>query len=130
MADSVQLTDLDVITRYSIAVRTASADRDELIETLRADLTWLERGQRRTTPAVVAEAEAEADGEYEAEDFYEEDATVPEPARAPLRRMPVKVTPAPARKAAARAPVRKAAAKKTAAKKTAAKKTATRRSTR
>ncbi|HEX3706774.1 MAG TPA: hypothetical protein VHV76_09105 [Mycobacteriales bacterium] len=49
MADSVQLTDLDVIARYSIAVRSATADRDELLETLRADLAWLERGRSRTT---------------------------------------------------------------------------------
>lgn len=59
MADSVQLTDLDVIARYSIAVRSATADRDELLETLRADLAWLERGRTRTTtyrePAVDAE---------------------------------------------------------------------------
>lgn len=46
MADSVQLTDLDVITRYSIAVRSATADRDELIQTLRSDLAWLERSGR------------------------------------------------------------------------------------
>jgi hypothetical protein len=44
VGDPVQLTDLDVITRYSIAVRRPTADRDELIETLRADLAWLESG--------------------------------------------------------------------------------------
>ena len=42
MADPVQLTDLDVITRYSIAVRQASAERSELIAVMRADLAWLE----------------------------------------------------------------------------------------
>jgi len=47
-ADRVDLTDLDVITRYSLAVRAATADRDELIATLRADLDWLEGGRRRT----------------------------------------------------------------------------------
>jgi hypothetical protein len=124
MADSVQLTDLDVITRYSIAVRTASADRDELIETLRADLTWLERGQRRTAPAPVVEVEPVA--------VAEDDEPV-EPPRAspPLRRMPAKVRATPARKAAAKkAPAKKAAAKKVAAKKVAAKKAAPRRSSR
>lgn len=48
-ADRVDLTDLDVITRYSLAVRAATADRDELIATLRADLDWLEGGRRRST---------------------------------------------------------------------------------
>jgi hypothetical protein len=56
MADSddrVELTDLDVITRYSLAVRAATADRDELIAALRSDLAWLEGGRRpaRRTPA-------------------------------------------------------------------------------
>ena len=50
--DRVELTELDVITRYSLAVRTVSADRAELIETLRADLAWLEGGRRpRKAPA-------------------------------------------------------------------------------
>jgi hypothetical protein len=47
--DRVDLTDLDVISRYSLAVRTATADRDELIRTLRADLDWLEGSRRRRT---------------------------------------------------------------------------------
>lgn len=45
--DTIELTDLDVITRYSLAVRAATADRDELIETLRSDLDWLESGRTR-----------------------------------------------------------------------------------
>jgi hypothetical protein len=53
--DRVDLTELDVITRYSLAVRSATADRDELIATLRADLDWLEGVQRtaarKSTPA-------------------------------------------------------------------------------
>jgi hypothetical protein len=48
--DRVDLTELDVITRYSLAVRTATADRDELIQTLRSDLDWLEAG-RAARPA-------------------------------------------------------------------------------
>ena len=48
MADQVELTDLDVISRWSLAVRTATADRDELIEALESDLTWLRGG--RTAP--------------------------------------------------------------------------------
>jgi hypothetical protein len=49
MAERVQLTDLDVISRYSLAVRTATADRDELIAALEADLAWLRGGRARTT---------------------------------------------------------------------------------
>jgi hypothetical protein len=50
--DRVELTELDVITRYSLAVRSATAPRDELIAALRDDLAWLEsrgRNRRRTT---------------------------------------------------------------------------------
>ena len=47
MADDIRLTDLGVIQRYSIAVRGETADRAELVETLRADLAWLEAGNRR-----------------------------------------------------------------------------------
>jgi hypothetical protein len=69
MADSVQLTDLDVIARYSIAVRSATADRDELVETLRADLAWLERGRSRTSTSAYRQ-QAEDGG---ADDGYGED---------------------------------------------------------
>ena len=48
-SDRIDLTELDVITRYSLAVRHGSAQRDELIETLRADLAWLEGGRRTTS---------------------------------------------------------------------------------
>jgi len=47
-SDRIDLTELDVITRYSLAVRHGTAERAEVIETLRADLAWLE-GSRRTT---------------------------------------------------------------------------------
>lgn len=40
-ADRVTLTDLEVITRYSLALRTATADRAELVRVLRDDLEWL-----------------------------------------------------------------------------------------
>ena len=50
--DRVELTDLDVITRYSLAGRTATADREDLIAALRSDLAWLEEGRRpRSAPA-------------------------------------------------------------------------------
>ena len=40
--DRVELTDLEVIQKWSLAVRGASADRGEVIAALRADLAWLE----------------------------------------------------------------------------------------
>jgi hypothetical protein len=49
--DRIELTDLDVITRYSLAVRSATADRGELIAALREDLAWLEGGRSRRRPA-------------------------------------------------------------------------------
>lgn len=49
MADDVQLTDLQVIQRYSLAVRSATAPREELMAFLQADLDWLRDGRR--TPA-------------------------------------------------------------------------------
>lgn len=57
--DRVDLTELDVITRYSLAVRHGTAERDEVIETLRADLAWLEGG-RRTTSRPVSTRKAAA----------------------------------------------------------------------
>jgi hypothetical protein len=58
MADRVELTDLDVITRYSVAVRSATADRDELIDVLRADLAWLETGAAAGAAAPTAKRPA------------------------------------------------------------------------
>ena len=47
-SDRIDLIELDVITRYSLAVRHGTAERAEVIQTLRSDLAWLE-GTRRTT---------------------------------------------------------------------------------
>src|SRR5947199_7681713 len=47
--DRVELTDLEVIQRWSLAVRGASAERSDVIAALRADLEWLQ-GSRRTDP--------------------------------------------------------------------------------
>ena len=41
MADDVSLTDLEVIQRYSLAVRGATASRADLVQALSADLAWL-----------------------------------------------------------------------------------------
>jgi hypothetical protein len=93
MADSVQLTDLDVIARYSLAVRSATADRDELLETLRADVAWLERGRARATTsafrAPAEDAQAGDDAEYEPQSRPTRGAAKKAPAkRANARRTP------------------------------------------
>jgi hypothetical protein len=123
MGDPVQLTDLDVITRYSIAVRSATADRDELLQTLRSDLAWLERGRPRSTAFTRAPAAEAVDyDEPEVDEYQYDDAVEEEPAtRAPIRRMAMPPT--------RRAPARKTAAKSTATKRTAAKKTAAKKAT-
>ena len=54
--DRVDLTDLDVITRYSLAVRSAKADREDLIAVLRADLDWLEQGRRASRSTTTRSA--------------------------------------------------------------------------
>ena len=59
MADTVELTDLEVISRYSLAVRAASADRADVIAALRADLAWLE-GARPAAAAKPAAAPVKA----------------------------------------------------------------------
>jgi hypothetical protein len=51
MADSdvdlpVDLTALEVIRRYSLAVRQPAADRAELLAALKADVAWLESAGR------------------------------------------------------------------------------------
>ncbi len=83
MADSVQLTDLDVIARYSIAVRAATADRDELLETLRADLAWLERGRSRSTTSAYRPRAEDAGDAAEGDDEPERAAR---PARSTSKR--------------------------------------------
>jgi hypothetical protein len=57
--DDVQLTDLEVIQRYSLAVRGATASRDELVAALQADLDWLTGGRRPRTAARAAEEPAD-----------------------------------------------------------------------
>jgi hypothetical protein len=54
--DRVELTDLEVIQRWSLAVRGASADRADVIAALRADLAWLERGRTQETARASARA--------------------------------------------------------------------------
>lgn len=58
--DDVQLTDLEVIQRYSLAVRGASASRSEIITALQADLDWLKGGRRAAPAKAAAKAPAKA----------------------------------------------------------------------
>jgi hypothetical protein len=58
--DRIDLLDLDLISRYSLAVRMATAPLDEVVAALRNDLAWLEglrrSGRPRPAPATRAAA--------------------------------------------------------------------------
>lgn len=64
MADDVQLTDLEVIQQFSLAVRGATASRADVIAALEADLAWLSANGRaravRPAPAPPPSASARA----------------------------------------------------------------------
>ena len=77
MADDVQLTDLEVIQRYSLAVRAATAPREELMASLQADLDWLRDG-RRPPAAKAVRGEAAPAG----------------PTKTALKAVPAKAAPA------------------------------------
>jgi hypothetical protein len=93
--DDVQLTDLEVIQQFSLAVRGATAPRAQVIAALESDLAYL-RGARRAaepanaSPARVASARARTAAPSKA------------PVRAPAK-APAKAAKAPAKKAARRA---------------------------
>ena len=62
--DDVQLTDLEVIQRYSLAVRGATAARADLVAALQADLDWLRSGRApkaSKAPAKAAEKSAKTE---------------------------------------------------------------------
>jgi hypothetical protein len=59
-ADDVQLPDLQVIQRYSLAVRGATAPRSDVVAALQADLAWLNGGRRRTPVSPSASVGAAA----------------------------------------------------------------------
>jgi len=80
MADDVQLTDLLVIQRYSLAVRSTTVPREELLAALQADLDWL-RGGRQVPAAAAVNAKA-APARASAK------ARAPRTARAPVARSP------------------------------------------
>lgn len=51
--DDVQLTDLEVIQQFSLAVRGASASRADVVAALEADLAFL-NGTRKAAPVKKA----------------------------------------------------------------------------
>jgi hypothetical protein len=55
MADDVELPDLEVLARYSLAVRAATAPREEVIEVLEADLAWLRSARPARRPPARAQ---------------------------------------------------------------------------
>ena len=103
-ADDVQLPDLQVIQRYSLAVRGATAPLADVVEALQADLAWLTgSGRRRAAPPATPVAETPPIV-----------ATPSKPAAA--KKSPAKKSPAKkavtTRKAAAKAPARKSGARR------------------
>ena len=100
--DDVQLPDLLVIQRYSLAVRGATAPAADVIEALQSDLAWL-TGSSRPRSAPPARKQA---------------AALTKPA-APTK--PAAVKPAAAKQVAAKPVAKKSAAKKSAATRSAAK---------
>lgn len=60
--DDVQLTDLEVIQQYSLAVRAQSAPRSEIIRALEADLSWLRAPVARSASEGFAPSSTEAGG--------------------------------------------------------------------
>ena len=93
LRDGVALTELGVITRWSLAVRQPEAERAELIAELRADLAWLERAPSRETAAPVRRLRKKAPGSPAAEAPAE---TAPEKTtkgRAPSKQALDKATP-------------------------------------
>ena len=100
--DDVQLTDLEVIQRYSLAVRGATASRADLVAALQADLAWLQGG-RRSAPAKAAPTKAAE--------------KAPAKAAAPTKVAPAKAAvPAKTAPVPQRAPAKKAAVKSTSTK--------------
>src|SRR3954452_24045226 len=105
--DPVEFTDLEVIQRWSLAVRSASADRADVVAALRADLAWLEGPARRTRVQVDHDDGAHDGAHVELDNDIDE--------------RPVRRRPAAPRSSTSRA----GATRKTAVKRTPAKRTST-----
>lgn len=89
--EPVALPDLEVVRRYSLAVRAATAPRDEVIAALEADLAWLTAGRSRTAGrrgATAPEPAPGTGGRSRAADGRRSDATADgaDAAPAPRRR--------------------------------------------
>jgi outer membrane biosynthesis protein TonB len=113
--DDVNLPDLQVIQRYSLAVRGSTAPRTDVVSALQADLAWLTSdGSRRRTTSVAEPIPPDVE------------VGVTEPGTAPVKKAAVQAprkTPAP-KPPAKQSAARKAAPPKPAAKKAAVKKAA------
>ena len=103
-SDDVQLPDLQVIQRYSLAVRGASAPRAQVIAALTADLEWLRGGGRRRTTAVGAPVTATAPAKAPSAAVTKSPAKKAPVKKAPVKKAPVKKAPAK------KAPLKKAGA--------------------
>jgi hypothetical protein len=112
-ADDVQLPDLQVIQRYSLAVRGATAPLADVVEALQADLAWLTgSGRRRAAPPTAPVAQATPIVAAPAKSAAKKSAAKKAAAKkAPAKKSPAKRA-APARKAAAKAPARKSGARR------------------
>ncbi len=117
MADDVQLTDLEVIQRYSLAVRGATAPRADLVAALQADLDWLRSGRKAPAPARAVTPAAEPARRVQAPAKSAPAKAPPAKAEAPTESTPATSTPAKAEAPAKSAPTKPAPAK--AARKTA-----------
>ena len=58
--DDVQLTDLEVIQQFSLAVRGATASRADVIAALEADLAYLGAGRRAAAASKTAPSKTAA----------------------------------------------------------------------
>ena len=104
--DDVLLTDLEVIQRYSLAVRGASASRTELVAALQADLAWLQ-GSRRSAPAKSADKTADKPADKPADK-----AAAKTPDRSPAKAPAKAAAPVPVRAPAKKAPTKAASTKR------------------
>ncbi len=88
-ADTVQLTDLEVIQQFSLAVRGATASRSDVIAALEADLAYLGGGRRAVGSGPLGRAVASVSP-------VKKDAPA---AKAPAKKSPAKKSPAKATRA-------------------------------
>ena len=122
---TVRLTDLEVIQQFSLAVRGATASRQDVIAALQADLAYLTSGRSsaRSVPS-PSRASLPSAGRLAPISTAKPPAAKAPVAKAPAAKAPAKKA-APAQKGAAKSPAKSPA--KTSAKKAPAKATRSRR---